>query len=571
MSSDPTPPTTQPSVQSEQASRSPAPTPATNAPLSVGPQATPPTQQIPGPPQGMAARQGMTWVPQYPAMQGMPGMQGMPMQGGFPMEMPMYFPYMAVPPPVSGPTPSGGSVGKRRQQHAASGPRVDYPMGSMGMPMPFFMQPPMGPRPVYQSVEPRERLKHQLGFYFSAENLLKDVFLISKSDESMWVHHAVLAQFPRVQRLLLEMGKPAPFVLEVLSEIDFVEVSDSSARPKQFELFAKPDTMFVIGNNAADVVALKELGGQAVLSTNDLVAFPPKELAKLAEKTRHLIQFPNPCPAMRANQRPWVPYRPKPAPSPVQMVAPTGFFQQFPPATEQRHGRHGPKHQQHQKQGQGHHSHGHGHGQSQGQGRQHHHHDQQTKRRQSRRSSSFDATEGSSANSGRQGGQGGGRRPGSSGSNGQSGGQSGGRSQSRGSRNGRSGRGSGRGRQSDGGRGRARNQSNGASEQQKKPTQPPPSLERDFPSLEPVAASLPTSPARDKSTKAASVSATDVGGQAVPSVSQHKQKPQNQQAPPPGPPLSSSQQSSGRSWASMFAAQQPKPAEKEETPKQPKE
>lgn len=83
----------------------------------------------------------------------------------------------------------------------------------------------------------RELLKHQVEFYFSADNMVKDVYLRSQQDEQGWIPIALIASFPKVRQFLPSV----PDIVMIMGASDTVEVDGKAfkLRSKDHELRKK--------------------------------------------------------------------------------------------------------------------------------------------------------------------------------------------------------------------------------------------------------------------------------------------------------------------------------------------
>jgi hypothetical protein len=65
-----------------------------------------------------------------------------------------------------------------------------------------------------------EAVKKQIDYYFSVDNLCKDIFLRSKMDEAGWIPMPVIANFNRVRMLTPDLM----LITDALKTSDIVEV-----------------------------------------------------------------------------------------------------------------------------------------------------------------------------------------------------------------------------------------------------------------------------------------------------------------------------------------------------------
>lgn len=176
------------------------------APPFAGP-ATPQT-----PPYGTAAPQ----TPPY----------GAPM--GFPAEMAPHVYYFAVP-------PSDGLQA-----------------------LPFAPPPPTPPAMLISPLEQLQRdLLVQIDYYFSDENLCKDIFLRRHMDDRGWVPLSLIAGFNQVQRLLYCIGQvknltnSLQFILDTVMQSTVVEVQgDKIRRRARWEIWLLPRPNYSDGNSS---------------------------------------------------------------------------------------------------------------------------------------------------------------------------------------------------------------------------------------------------------------------------------------------------------------------------------
>ena len=104
--------------------------------------------------------------------------------------------------------PSLPSVGNHSHEHPSRQPVPDLP----SIPPSNVASAPHMPSPVVPThttmgqEQVEELLRHQLHFYFSPDNLVKDFYLRGKMDSEGWVPFAEVAQFNRVKHLLGLLG-----------------------------------------------------------------------------------------------------------------------------------------------------------------------------------------------------------------------------------------------------------------------------------------------------------------------------------------------------------------------------
>lgn len=97
----------------------------------------------------------------------------------------------------------------------------DYPMASMPV-MPYQ------PQPYWDSVV-MSLLKNQIEYYFSIENLCKDMYLRKRMDSQGFVNLHFVAAFKRIRELTSEMGMIRA-VCESSTELDYVVAEDEIER-----------------------------------------------------------------------------------------------------------------------------------------------------------------------------------------------------------------------------------------------------------------------------------------------------------------------------------------------------
>uniref|UniRef100_A0A7S0RZZ7 HTH La-type RNA-binding domain-containing protein n=1 Tax=Chlamydomonas leiostraca TaxID=1034604 RepID=A0A7S0RZZ7_9CHLO len=110
-----------------------------------------------------------------------------------------------------------------------SGANVYYPPSAYGMPA---MQPSAAAASKQQVMD---SVRKQIEYYFSVENLCKDIFLRSKMDEDGWIPLAVVANFNRVRMLTPDMM----LIVDAMKDSSVVEVSKDSAYLRQKEAWNK--------------------------------------------------------------------------------------------------------------------------------------------------------------------------------------------------------------------------------------------------------------------------------------------------------------------------------------------
>mmetsp|Transcript_18869 Transcript_18869/g.40632 ORF Transcript_18869/g.40632 Transcript_18869/m.40632 type:complete len:962 (+) Transcript_18869:284-3169(+) len=109
-------------------------------------------------------------------------------------------------------------------------PGVYYPPAAYGMQM--VSGNPSAGSSKHQIME---SVQKQIEYYFSVDNLCKDIFLRSKMDEEGWIPLAVVANFNRVRMLTPDMM----LIVDALRESTLVEVSKDSAYLRAKETWSK--------------------------------------------------------------------------------------------------------------------------------------------------------------------------------------------------------------------------------------------------------------------------------------------------------------------------------------------
>lgn len=170
--------------------------------------------------------------------QQVPFVQGFIPQGGFkshpppPPFVPFYPPYgfynggdiNGLPFPVPNPKLGGKNYNQQRYFNNASG----------------FVP---GAAPIINPANTDEQLKaiiNQISYYFSTENLVKDIFLRKQMNSNGFIPIPVIANFFRVQNL---SGGNYDLVLQAIEKIDFIEVKNEKVRLQQdFQQWVLPAT-----------------------------------------------------------------------------------------------------------------------------------------------------------------------------------------------------------------------------------------------------------------------------------------------------------------------------------------
>ncbi|GLJ51682.1 hypothetical protein SUGI_1098310 [Cryptomeria japonica] len=142
---------------------------------------------------------------------------------------PRNFPRPAPPPsPFIGPAPPGyiNTPGF----HGPAAPMYYVP-AAPPEPMraaPYFAHPPHPPPSVIMPDPLALRVIKQIDYYFSVENLCKDVYLRSQMDAQGWVPISIIANFNRVHSMTTNIN----FILDVLRSSNIVEVQGDKLRKR---------------------------------------------------------------------------------------------------------------------------------------------------------------------------------------------------------------------------------------------------------------------------------------------------------------------------------------------------
>ncbi|XP_074313429.1 la-related protein 1B-like [Silene latifolia] len=94
----------------------------------------------------------------------------------------------------------------------------------------FPNRPFVAPVPFHPALVPRLRyeIMEQINYYFSHDNLIKDVYLRERMDENGWVFIRVIANFNKVKNLTQDIR----FILEALRPSTVVEVQGYKIRKR---------------------------------------------------------------------------------------------------------------------------------------------------------------------------------------------------------------------------------------------------------------------------------------------------------------------------------------------------
>jgi hypothetical protein len=121
--------------------------------------------------------------------------------------------------------------GDRVPRGTGGGGGYPYPPGVYDGGM-FGNQPPMyypsyAPGTVFfQPQTLPDNIRVQIEYYFSDENLVKDIFLRNQMDDQGFVHVSVIARFNRVRHLSIDQE----FILECIAPSRFLEISGQKIR-----------------------------------------------------------------------------------------------------------------------------------------------------------------------------------------------------------------------------------------------------------------------------------------------------------------------------------------------------
>ncbi|KAG8965387.1 hypothetical protein FRC03_000562 [Tulasnella sp. 419] len=134
-----------------------------------------------------------------------------------PVQQPPYMPYMYGQPVAYGPPlPMPPVVGQQQQQINGVAPG-----GGFGAPIPMPLT-----YPGYQLDPLRLYLLGQIEYYFSIQNLAKDVFLRNQMDTEGWIDIATIASFNRVRQLTTDLN----VVKETMALSQLVEVDEERTK-----------------------------------------------------------------------------------------------------------------------------------------------------------------------------------------------------------------------------------------------------------------------------------------------------------------------------------------------------
>lgn len=126
--------------------------------------------------------------------------------------------HMAPSSAPTGPAPRRG--GRVMDSRVPQGGYRNYPMYPGGFPMPVV---------VVEGEAINEAIMKQLEYYFSVENLCKDLYLRSQMDSEGWVHISVISAFNRIQLLTTDTN----LLLEVCKSSQILELQGEKIRKKE--------------------------------------------------------------------------------------------------------------------------------------------------------------------------------------------------------------------------------------------------------------------------------------------------------------------------------------------------
>ncbi|CAO3687278.1 unnamed protein product [Umbelopsis ramanniana] len=180
------------------------------------------------------------------------------------------------------------------------------------------------PKPGYVNVDAdtlKAFLLQQLEYYFSIDNLCKDIFLRKQMNDQGYVDIALLANFNRIKNLTIDMD----LIKEALAQSELVEVLDDKVRKREgwdFWLLAadKPQEQEVAAatntttapTTAAPAAATKEAATEFATEqskptiaevASKVATKPAPSLAALAGNTHHAPNPKRPQPQLNGNGR----------------------------------------------------------------------------------------------------------------------------------------------------------------------------------------------------------------------------------------------------------------------------
>uniref|UniRef100_A0ACD5TUR0 Uncharacterized protein n=1 Tax=Avena sativa TaxID=4498 RepID=A0ACD5TUR0_AVESA len=184
--------------------------------------------------------------------------------------------YIRAPPPLAvmaatpPPPPFVGSATPQTQTYGAPmgftdmAPHVYYfavPTSDGLQTLPFVPPPPTPPAMLISPLEQLQReLLAQIDYYFSDENLCKDIYLRQQMDDQGWVPVSLIAGFNQVQRLLYRIGQlnnqtnNLQFILDTVLLSTVVEVQgDKLRRRARWEIWLLRRSNFSAGNSSGSL------------------------------------------------------------------------------------------------------------------------------------------------------------------------------------------------------------------------------------------------------------------------------------------------------------------------------
>nr|GMD89761.1 la-related protein 1C-like [Ipomoea batatas] len=96
--------------------------------------------------------------------------------------------------------------------------------------MPMLASPPPGPPVFYQFLDPQllSKIVNQIEYYFSNENLIKDMYLRKEMDDQGWVHVRLIASFKKVA----ELTDDIQLIMHAIRTSTVVEIQGEKLRPR---------------------------------------------------------------------------------------------------------------------------------------------------------------------------------------------------------------------------------------------------------------------------------------------------------------------------------------------------
>ncbi|KQK23575.1 la-related protein 1B isoform X1 [Brachypodium distachyon] len=186
--------------------------------------------------------------------------------------------YIRAPPPlavVAAPPPTPSFVGPAAPQTPPYGPPMSFPAEmaphvyyfavppSDGLQALPFVPPPPTPPPA-MLISPFEHLQRQLlvqiEYYFSDENLCKDIYLRQHMDDQGWVPISLIACFNQVKNFLYRIAQvrkltnTLQFILDTVRQSLVVEVQgDKIRRRARWEIWLLPRSNYSAGNTSGSL------------------------------------------------------------------------------------------------------------------------------------------------------------------------------------------------------------------------------------------------------------------------------------------------------------------------------